>query len=224
MRPRLVLAFDVNETLLDLSPLDPIFKAAFGSPALRTSWFAQMLQLAFVGTITDRYLDFTAAQRASLEMLATRQGRPEAMNYADELAGAMRRLPAHPDVPRGLARLRDAGFRMTALTNSPRAVAIDQLGNAGILNFLEETISADEVRRLKPAPEPYRLLAERMDVPVDCVMLVAAHAWDVSGALAVGCRAAFIGRSGAVPSPVGLQAELVLSDIEELSQALSLQS
>ena len=224
MRPRLVLAFDVNETLLDLSPLDPIFTAAFGSPALRTSWFAQMLQLAFVGTITDRYLDFTAAQRASLEMLATRQGRPEAMNYADELAGAMRRLPAHPDVPRGLTRLRDAGFRMTALTNSPRAVAIDQLGNAGILNFLEETISADEVRRLKPAPEPYRWLAQQVGVPIEGVLLVAAHPWDVSGALAAGCRAAFIARSGAVPSPVGPQPELVLSDLEELAEALSLPS
>lgn len=222
MSSRPVLALDVNETLLDLSPLDPIFTAAFGSPALRTTWFAQMLQLAFVGTITDRYLDFTSAQRASLEMLATRHGRPAAMEHADELAGAMRHLPAHPDVPGGLRQLREAGFRMAALTNSPRDVALDQLGNAGILDFLEETVSADEVRRLKPAAEPYPLVAQRMDVPVDGVVLVAAHAWDVSGALAAGCRAAFIRRSGAVPAPVGPQPELVLSDIEELAHALLL--
>lgn len=222
MRSRPVLAFDVNETLLDLSPLDLVFTAAFGNPDLRSIWFAQMLQLALVGTITDRYLDFTSAQQASLEMLATRHGHPEAMDHADELAGAMRRLPAHPDVSRGLRQLREAGFRMAALTNSPRDVALDQLGNAGILDFLDETVSADELRRLKPAPEPYRLVAQRMGVPIEGVLLVAAHAWDVSGALAAGCRAAFIRRSGAVPAPVGPQAELVVSDIGELAQALLL--
>ncbi len=224
MSSRPVVALDVNETLLDLSALDPIFTAAFGSPSLRTAWFAQMLQLALVATITDRYLDFTSAQRASLEMLATRHGPPEAMEHADELLGAMRRLPAHPDVRGGLARLREAGFRLAALTNSPRDVALDQLGNAGIIDLLEETVSADEVHRLKPAADAYHLVAQRMDVPVDGVMLVAAHAWDVSGALAAGCRAAFIRRSGAVPAPVGPQPELVLADIEELAQALLLRS
>ena len=43
-------------------------------------------------------------------------------------------------------------------------------------------------------------------VPVGDVMLVAAHAWDVSGALAAGTRAAFVARPGMVPSPIGDQA------------------
>ncbi len=48
-----VLAFDVNETLLDLSALDADFEAALGNAALRGQWFSQMLQLAFVGAVTD---------------------------------------------------------------------------------------------------------------------------------------------------------------------------
>jgi 2-haloacid dehalogenase len=43
------IAFDVNETLLDLGALDPHFERAFGSAAVREQWFGQMLQLAFVG-------------------------------------------------------------------------------------------------------------------------------------------------------------------------------
>jgi 2-haloacid dehalogenase len=69
-----VLAFDVNETLLDLSVLDARFEEAFGDAALRQLWFAQMLQVAFVGAITDRYVDFTSAQRAALAMVAERRG------------------------------------------------------------------------------------------------------------------------------------------------------
>ena len=56
---RRILAFDVNETLLDLSALDALFERAFGDAALRAQWFAQMLQLAFVGVITGRDVDFT---------------------------------------------------------------------------------------------------------------------------------------------------------------------
>jgi len=69
-----VLAFDVNETLLDLAALDPLFEDAFGDAAARKQWFALMLQVAFVGGLTDRYVDFPTAQRAALEMLAEQTG------------------------------------------------------------------------------------------------------------------------------------------------------
>jgi 2-haloacid dehalogenase len=48
------IAFDVNETLLDLARLDPLFEEAFGDAALRQQWFGQMLQLAFVGGLVGR--------------------------------------------------------------------------------------------------------------------------------------------------------------------------
>jgi 2-haloacid dehalogenase len=52
-------------------------------------------------------------------------------------------------------------------------------------------------------------------------MLVAAHAWDVSGALAAGTRAAFVARPGMVPSPIGDGPELVVADIDALAQELT---
>ncbi len=51
-----VLAFDVNETLLDLKALDGRFEELFGTAALRPLWFGQMLQLAFVGGLTGAYV------------------------------------------------------------------------------------------------------------------------------------------------------------------------
>ena len=70
-----VIAFDVNETLLDLSALDAPFEDLLGSGAWRGQWFAQMLQLAFVGGLTGHYVDFSTAQRAALRMVAERAGR-----------------------------------------------------------------------------------------------------------------------------------------------------
>jgi 2-haloacid dehalogenase len=76
------------------------------------------------------------------------------------------------------------------------------------------------VRALKPARAPYAMVADRCGVPVADVCLVAAHAWDVSGALAAGCRAAFVARAGAVPSPLGAQPDVVGADLDLVAGAL----
>ena len=61
-----VIAFDVNETLLDLRALDAPFQELFGSAALRPRWFALMLQLSFVGGLIGRYVDHRRASEGRL--------------------------------------------------------------------------------------------------------------------------------------------------------------
>jgi 2-haloacid dehalogenase len=48
------------------------------------------------------------------------------------------------------------------------------------------------------------------------VRLVAAHSWDVSGALAAGCKAAFVARPGMVLSPLGSRPDIIGADISEV--------
>lgn len=211
-----VIAFDVNETLLDLRALDEPFEELLGSAALRAQWFAQMLQLSFVGGLTDHYVDFGTAQRDALRMLAERQGARLSDEAIATMVDRMRSLPPHPEVPEALARLRSHGVTMVALTNSTAEVAADQLRNAGIHELFDAAISADSVGALKPAPAPYRAVAERVGVPIGDVRLVAAHSWDVSGALAAGARAAFVARPGMVLSPLGPQPDIVGADIADV--------
>jgi 2-haloacid dehalogenase len=215
-----VLAFDVNETLLDLRPLDALFEELLGDASLRAQWFALMLQVAFVGAITGRYTSFTTAQRAALAMVAQRAGADPPDDAAERVLASMSALPAHPEVPGALARLRDAGFRLAALTNSPLDVETAQLDHAGLTGHFDALLSADEVRALKPRPEPYRLVAERFGVPVGHVRLIAAHSWDVAGALAAGCTAAFVARPGMPLNPLGPQPDVVGADLAAVADAL----
>jgi len=214
-----VLAFDVNETLLDLRPLDVPFAAAFGDAALRPQWFALMLQVAFVGGLTGSYVDFTTAQRSALAMLALRQKAALSPEQADAIVDGMRTLPPHPEVRDAMVRLRER-FRLVALTNSPKVVAEAQMRTSGLLELLEAVYSADEVRALKPAPAPYRMVAERTGVPVGDVRLIAAHGWDIAGALAAGCRAAFVARPGATLYAHGPQPDVVAADLARIADAL----
>jgi 2-haloacid dehalogenase len=209
-----VIAFDVNETLLDLSALDDSFETVFGSATLRAQWFATMLQLSFVGGLTGHYVDFTTAQHAALAMLAERHDVHLPQATANDIIGQMSSLPPHPEVAAALAKLAETPLRIVALTNSTQPVAQAQLTHAGIRDHFAQVISADHVRRLKPAKEPYLAVAAAFALPAHEVCLVAAHAWDVSGALSAGCRAAFVARPGMVLSPIGPRPDIAGPDID----------
>lgn len=217
MKP--VLLFDVNETLLDLSALDSLFAERLGDATLRPLWFAQMLQLSFVGGLTGRYVNFTDAQLAALTMVAARANIVISEADAQTIVDSMSSLPPHPDVPDALNRLKSTGFRMATLTNSVAAVAEAQIRNAN-LDVFDRILSADSVSQLKPGPAPYEMAADAFGVPISETCLIAAHPWDISGALAAGCSAAFVARPGAVLSPLGSQPAIIGTNVDEVAGAL----
>jgi 2-haloacid dehalogenase len=215
-----VCVFDVNETLLDLGALDPHFERAFGDAGVRRVWFSQLLQSAFVATITGTYSNFGEIGGAALEMVAEREGVDLSDEDRQKILGGMRELPPHPEVAQSLDRLRDAGLRLATLTNSTQQVAEAQVNNSGLRDYFEQILSADDVRRLKPAPEPYRMAAQGLGVEVEGVRLVAAHAWDVAGALRAGCAAAFVARPGMVLDPLVERPDVVGADLREVADRI----
>ena len=215
-----VQVFDVNETLLDLAAMDPHFERIFGDAGVRVTWFSQMIASALVATVTGAYRPFGAHAMAALEMTAEQAGVPLGEGDREAVAGQLRRLPAHPEVAGALRRLRDAGLRLASLTNSTEEVARAQLEHAGLIDAFELVLSADTVRRLKPAPEPYRMAAEQLGVGVGEVRLIAAHAWDVAGAARAGCATAFVARPGKVLDPLVERPEIVGADLTEVADAI----
>jgi 2-haloacid dehalogenase len=215
-----VQVFDVNETLLDLGAMDSHFERIFGDAGVRVAWFAQMISSALVATVTGPYRQFGAHAMAALEMTADQAGVTLGEGDREAVAAQLRRLPAHPEVAGALRRLGDAGLRLAALTNSTEEVARAQLEHAGLINAFELVLSADTVGRLKPAPEPYRMAAERLRVPVGQVRLIAAHAWDVAGAARAGCATAFVARPGKVLDPLAEPPGIVGADLTEVADAI----
>jgi 2-haloacid dehalogenase len=212
-----VCVFDVNETLLDLGALDPHFERAFGDAGVRRAWFLQLLQSALVATVTDTYSDFGTIGGAALEMVAEREGVDLSDEDRKKILGGMRELPPHQEAAESLDRLREAGLRLATLTNSTRQVAEAQMNNSGLRDYFEQILSADDVKRLKPAPEPYRMAAESLGGEV---RLVAAHAWDVAGALRAGCAAAFVARPGMVLDPLVERPDVVGVDLREVADRI----
>jgi 2-haloacid dehalogenase len=214
-----VLVFDVNETLLDLAALRGPLARAFGDASPMGEWFARLLHGSLVATLTDTYEDFASIARRALDAVAARQGRELGAEEREAILGAMLELPAHPEVPDALVRLREAGFPLATLTNSSPGAARAQLEHAGIAEFFGQVLSIEEVRRYKPAPEPYRMAAERLGVEPTDLRMVAAHDWDVWGAIRAGCAAAYVARTAA-PFVLGEPPDVVGSDLTAVADAI----
>jgi 2-haloacid dehalogenase len=216
-----VCVFDVNETLLDLSALDPHFERVFGNVAVRQEWFNQMIQSALVSAVTEAYSDFGAVGAAALAMTAERHGVALSDEDRQRILSTVQQLPAHPDARECLERLQGEGLRLAALTNSTQQVAENQLENSGLREYFEQVLSADSVQRLKPAPEPYRMAAESLKEELANIRLIAAHAWDVAGALRAGCAAAFVARPGKVLDPlIEPPPDVVGGDLREVAEKI----
>jgi 2-haloacid dehalogenase len=215
-----ILVFDVNETLLDLSALAPRFEEVFGDAAFLNEWFHQVIQFAMGLTLADAYRPFGEVALGALQMIAEAEGVELSDDEARRIAGGIRSLPPHPEVPGALALLKDAGFRLVTLTNSPLVVVHEQMANAGLAAYIEHNFSVDTVRRFKPAPEPYRMVAEALDVGPGDLWMIAAHAWDVGGAAQVGYRTAFVARPGKAPYPLFPQPDVIGNNLREAAEGI----
>ena len=216
--PTPVLLFDVNETLLDISALDPLFEAAFGDPGIRREWFLTLQTLWMTATIVNRYRPFSDLAGASLTMTAARHQRHVSGADREAILTAMTRLPPHRDVPDALAQLASAGVRLAALSNGTTTGIHAQLQHANIARYFERVFSVDEVRRYKPAAEPYTHAAKQLRVARASVDLVAVHWWDIAGARAAGLFTIFVRRPGHAPNPGDPNADIEVADLGELAR------
>jgi len=215
-----ILVFDVNQTLLDTDALRPHFQRVFGDGAVLDEWFALLLQYSLVVSVADSYVDFGTVGRGALEMLAKTKGVQLAPADETQILQGVLTLPPHPEVPASLDRLRAAGFRMVTLTNSSAAGVKAQMQNSGLGKYFEESISVDTVRRFKPDLEVYRSAASHLGVAPGRLMMIAAHAWDVLGAMKAGYRAAFVARPGKALFPLAPVPEIVAPDLKAVADAL----
>lgn len=214
-RPK-VLFFDVNETLLDLTAMKDSVASALGNrPDLLPLWFTTMLQYSLVSTVGRQYNDFGIIGAAALQMVAANHNisLSEAQAKAAILT-PIRSLPAHPEVKESLARLKYAGYKLVSFTNSSNIGVETQFKNAGLTEYFEERLSVEDLGKFKPHADAYDWAARKMKVAPNECMLVAAHGWDIAGALWANWRGAFLSRPGAQLYPLAPSPEINEVDLK----------
>lgn len=131
-------------------------------------------------------IDAEAAQQVAMHAGITDPG------VIAKLATAGQRLAPWEDSVAGLERL-SWHFPVIGLSNASRAALLRLNAFAG-LRF-HQALSSEWAGAYKPAPDVYRLALDAAACPPERTLMVAAHAWDLRGAQAVGMGTAYIARS-----------------------------
>ena len=71
-----VLVFDVNETLIDIEALSPLFEQIFGDARAMREWFGQLVMYSMTTALSGCYVDFFTLGQGVLRMLGEIHGTP----------------------------------------------------------------------------------------------------------------------------------------------------
>ncbi|MBB4801732.1 haloacid dehalogenase type II [Flavobacterium aquidurense] len=215
-----VLFFDINETILDLEPLKKSVNTLLKSNDLGTLWFSTMLQYSFVTSLSNQYFDFGKIGVSALQMVADTNNINITEEQAQNVVKHILNLKPHPDVKEGLQLLKNAGYKMVSFTNSSNFGVQQQLKNASINEFFDDSISVEDFGKFKPDMNVYQWAARKMKTPNNKCLLVAAHGWDIAGALWADWQGAFLRRPGQTLFPLAPKPHFDKANLLELAQEL----
>ncbi len=215
-----VLVFDVNETLLDMGPLKKAINALLNEEQGFRIWFGMLLHYSTVSNAIGHYYNFTEIATATLDMAATSLHKEVTEDQIKETLSIITTLQTYPDVIKGLHILKENGFRLITLTNSPKSALEKQLANSDLTDYFEQALSIDAIQKYKPAKETYLWAAVKLDVSPEDMMLIAAHAWDIAGASNAGLTTGFIAREGQSLYPLSNKPDFVATDILAMAEQL----
>lgn len=196
------ILFDINETVIDLGSLRPKFEAVFGDASVTATWFAMLLHSSTVCALTGVRTGFAALAGTMLDTLAARRGIAITEQQRGEILSGFASLKAHDDIVPALKRLRDAGYRTVAFSNSSLNLVTSQITNAGLAEYYDEIVSVEETGSFKPDPKVFQFVGEKVGRPLAELRLTATHDWDTHGAVSAGMMAAYIDRTGAPYHPL----------------------
>jgi 2-haloacid dehalogenase len=187
--------FDLNGTLVDPGVLlDP--------PELGVTALDEANMMAMVTVLAGRETEFKPLLDAALRRGLERAGRDPAL--AEAALERLPSMPAYPDVPEALARLREGGFQLAVLTQSSADAAEAVLAESGLRPHFELVLSAPASGAFKPEDLAYRYALDQAGATE--AWFVAGHWWDIAGAAFAGLRTAWISRTDlaypvAMPEP-----------------------
>ena len=199
--PRIIF-FDVVETVFSLAPLaDKLTELDLpvGSDKL---FFAQLLRDAFALSASGIFHTFPDIAKGTLTVMLHSLGHEVNETTLKEILGTFSRLPAHKDVKLALEKIKSTNCQAVFLTNGSRTNTENLVRDNGIEHLVDDIISVEDFNIWKPQTELYRQAASKHSCAPENALLVAAHAWDIAGAIRAGFHGIWIQRQELLYHPL----------------------
>jgi 2-haloacid dehalogenase len=211
--PSRILLFDVIETLFSLAQLKARFLRNGAPEESADLFFAQLLRDAFALSSAGVFRPFPEIAAGTLRVLLESRSHPGVDHAVKDILSVFGELPAHPDVKPALEAVRQSGVRAVLLTNGSRANTEKLVAGAGLTELVDDVISIEDFRVWKPRSDVYREACQTFVVSPADATLIAAHAWDVHGAMQAGLGGVWVRRQDSsfhslMGQPAGLADDL----------------
>lgn len=194
--------FDAYGTLFDVAAAAREAAAEPGNerlaeswPRLAFDWRRKQLEYSWLRAVTGEHTDFWAVTRDGLDWALEAQGLAGGVALRERLLALYWELPAYPEVPAMLARLREAGMNTAILSNGSPDMLAGAVKSAGLAGLLDDVLSVESVGIFKPAPQVYELVTRRFSCARDEVLFVSSNGWDASAAAGYGFFTVWVNRA-----------------------------
>jgi len=174
----MLYAFDVYGTLFDVNSIVDEIKDI----ELVKEWRRKQLEYTWLLTIMGRYESFWEITRKALIYTMKK------FNVSIDVDKAMKtwlNLTPYEDVVEALSKI---NARKVTLTNGDEWMIRELLRNSNLLGYFDEIITAEKVKKYKPAKDVYKL--------VEGAIFISSNPWDIAGARNAGLQAIYVNRYG----------------------------
>lgn len=194
--------FDAYGTLFDVAGAARLAAAEPGQdvlarvwPKLAEDWRRKQLEYTWLRAITLEHTDFRQVTEEGLDWAMEASGLSDPA-LRSRLLALYDELPAYPEVPQMLHRLKERGFATAILSNGSPGMLASAIGSAGIGDALDAVLSVEQVGIFKPDARVYGLVGEQFGTRPGQVLFVSSNGWDAAGASGFGFATAWVNRAG----------------------------
>ncbi len=193
---KLTIGFDVYGTLVDPLEISIYLQKLIGHKAkpFAEIWRQKQLEYTFRRGLMNQYQNFDICIQQAMQF-AINSLNVSLPSYENKhLLDLYSNLKVFPDVVPALELLKQSNHKLVAFSNGVESTLKTLLSNAGLIDFLADIISVDELRTFKPNPKVYKYLATKTNAdPANC-WVISSNPFDVIGGKSAGLNTAWIQR------------------------------
>lgn len=189
------LLFDSYSTIVSVeSVVGTLDKYVEDAEDIADLWRTRSLEYSLVSNYIDEYQPFFDLIGSALQHALDAYDAEVSNKEFDDILNTYHDLEPFDDVREGMKRLSNAGYDLYVLSNGNPEMLRSLVTVADIDPFLEDTISADEIRTYKPDEDLYQYAAERTETELHNLAHVTAPWFDVQGAMHAGIQGVWVNR------------------------------
>ncbi|MGP4070116.1 haloacid dehalogenase type II [Halobacillus sp. B29] len=212
------LVFDAYGTLFDVHSVGKECNEIFPNKGdeISQSWRKKQLEYFFLRQLMERYKPFDEITKDALNYACKENGVELSEENEERLMNAYLDLDLFDEVESVLKELSEK--KLVVFSNGSVNMIEPLVEQSSINEYIDEVISADEIKHYKPTPAAYNHALERLDVKREEVLFMSSNPWDITGAKSFGFNTAWINRKELVPEELNIQPDSEYSDLRGIRE------